>query len=367
LVSAPRLKLFCLVVATVGTAIATWGMVYHDQELVLSGLVVTLVIVIPILLPALRTAFFNSPLGKHWDVTISLVLSVIVLDIIGTLTKFDDAFWKWFNSLNWDALGAVGQILIAILAVWVAWKQNEISEKLTGQQNSITQQQTIDAYFQGISDLVIDPQGQMEDWPLERAIAQARTSALLGSSDADGRAKIVRFLSSANLLAPLQRDGLLGRAILDGSGGYVVDLAHGVRVVNLGAMLAGKDISRSDLRYVDLTGANFIKTNFQGCNLTGASFSGAVLARANLRDTDLNKVTFFYGDLSTACPRDRTPEHLPNFQTGAYTGAVVEEADFSNVLDLSAENRQYLCAWGGNKTRRTIPGGCQGVPNLLGR
>ncbi len=365
MVSAPRLKLLGLIIASVCVAIALWDLEAGNRRWVLFGLGVAGAIVVPILVPAIQRALANSPVGKHWDVSSALAIALVMLVIFGSFTELDDAFWVWFNSLRWDALGALGQILIAILAVWVAWRQNEISEKLTGQQNSITQQQTIDAYFQGISDLILDAQGQMEDWPLERAIAQARTSALLGSSDADGRAKIIRFLSSANLLAPLKRDGLLGRAILDGSGGYVVDLERGVRVINLGLMLSSKDISKSDLRYVDLTGANFIKTNFSGCNLTGANFSGAILCRANFRDTDLSKVNFFYGDIATASPRDRN--HLPNFETGEYTGAVVEEADFSHAQDLSEENRQYLCAWGGNKTRRTIAGGCQGVPNRLGR
>jgi uncharacterized protein YjbI with pentapeptide repeats len=365
LVSAPRFKLLALIIASACIGIAIWDLVGGNRQWVLAALAIAGVMIVPILVPAIQRALANSPLGKHWDVSLSLAIAVAILVIFGTLTKLDDAFWVWVNSLRWDALGAVGQILIAILAVWVAWRQNEISEKLTGQQNSITQQQTIDTYFQGISDLILDPQGQMEDWPLERAIAQARTSALLGSSDPDGRAKIIRFLSSANLLAPLKRDGLLGRAILDGSGGYLVDLERGVRVINLGLMLAGKDISKSDLRYVDLTGANFIKTNFSECNLTGADFGGAILCRANLRNTDLSKVSFFYGDIATASPRDRN--YLPNFETGEFTGAVVEEADFNNAQDLSEENRQYLCAWGGNKTRRTIRGGCQGVPNLLGR
>jgi len=365
LVSAPRLKLLALIVASIFVAIALWDLTTVSRHLVLWTILGAGLIVLPILLPAMQRALANSPVGKHWDVSLALAIALSVVLIFGTLTKLDDAFWVWFNSLRWDALGAVGQILIAILAVWVAWRQNEISEKLTGQQNSITQQQTIDTYFQGISDLILDAQGQMEDWPLERAIAQARTSALLGSSDPDGRAKIIRFLSSANLLAPLKRDGLLGRAILDGSGGYVVDLERGVRVINLGLMLAGKDISKSDLRYVDLTGANFIKTNFSGCNLTGANFGGAILCRANLRHTDLSKVNLFYGNIATTSPRDRL--HIPNFETGEYTGAVIEEADFTAAQDLSEENRQYLCAWGGNKTRKTIAGGCQGVPNLLGR
>jgi len=263
---------------------------YLDRdELVYIGIAITSTIILPIILPPFLAAIAQSPLGKRWDITLSIMLGGVVILTAAHVTEFDSAFARWFDSLKWEALGAVGQILIAILAVWVAWRQNEISESLTGQQNVITQQQTIDSYFQGISDLVLDPQGQLEDWPLERAIAQARTAALLGGCDADGRAKIIRFLSSANLLTPLKRDGLLGRPILDGTGGYVVDLANGVRVVNLGMMLADREICNTDLRNADLSGANLIKYNFVNCDLTGANLVGAILAKANLRNTDLSR------------------------------------------------------------------------------
>lgn len=360
-----RLKAFFLIMAVVATVIAIAAMYLDRDELVYISLGVISAIILPILMPPLLSTIANSPLGQRWDITIASVITGVAVFIAAHVTGLDSVFGRWFDSLKWEALGAVGQILIAILAVWVAWRQNQISETLTGQQNVITQQQTIDSYFQGISDLVLDPQGQLEDWPLERAIAQARTAALLGGSDADGRAKIVRFLSSANLLTPLKRDGLLGRPILDGTGGYVVDLANGVRVVNLGMMLASRAVNNTDLRNSDLTGANLIKTNFSNCDLTGANFSGAVLVKANLRGTDLSRVKIFYGNLETASPRDRN--HLPNFETGEYTGAVVEDADFSKAIDISEETRQYLCAWCGKKSRKTIPGGCDDVPNRLGR
>ncbi|NKB18766.1 MAG: pentapeptide repeat-containing protein, partial [Pseudanabaena sp. CRU_2_10] len=97
----------------------------------------------------------------------------------------------------------------------------------------------------------------------------------------------------------------------------------------------------------------------------GANLSGTILAKVKLRGADFSKVRLFYGDISTASPRDRLT--LPNFDTGEYTGAVVEESDLWDAIDLSEENRRYLCMWGGNKTRRTIPGGCDGIPNRLGR
>ncbi|MEM0981942.1 MAG: pentapeptide repeat-containing protein, partial [Cyanobacteria bacterium P01_H01_bin.58] len=280
------------------------------------------------------------------------------------------AIQAWGRTVRWDILGALGdflgafgQILVALLALYVAWRQYVISRDLTVQQNRITQQQTIDAYFQGISELVLDDEGLLEDWPQERIIAEARTAAILSSIDAPGKAKVIRFLSRSKLLAPLKRDRHLGRPILDGNGGYAEDRQDGLRVINLGAMLANADLSRSDLRWVELSDVNLIRADLSNCDLARANFSRSVLYCANLSSSDLMGTCLFYGSWETASPRSRT--EFPNFQTGEFTGAVIENADFSAVQRLSEEQRQYCCRWGGEKARSTIPGGCEGIPNCL--
>ncbi|WP_377473519.1 MAG: pentapeptide repeat-containing protein [Microcoleus anatoxicus] len=274
--------------------------------------------------------------------------------------------------INWDAIGALGeligalgQILIAILGVYVAWRQYVISKDLTIQQNRITQQQTIDAYFQGVSDLALDEQGFLEDWPQERAIAEGRTAAIMSSVDAEGKAKILRFLSQSRLVTPLKRDRLLGRPILDGDGGYAEDRDHGIRVIDLNVMLAGADLANTDLRWTDLSEANLVRANLSKCDLVKANLSRAVLYDANLARADIRGATLFYGSAETASPRSRT--EFPNYTTGEYTGAVLERADFTGVKRMSEEQRQYCCAWCGSKSRETIPGGCEGIPNKLGR
>ncbi|MDG2992162.1 pentapeptide repeat-containing protein [Candidatus Synechococcus calcipolaris G9] len=277
-----------------------------------------------------------------------------------------------FQGTNWDAVGALaegfgalGQILVALLAAYVAWQQYVISKELTTQQNRITQQQTIDSYFQGVADLILDDQGLLEDWPQERAIAEGRTAAILGGLDAEGRAKIIRFLSSAKLLAPLKRDRRLGRPIFDGLGGYEEDIEYGVRVINLGSMLVGCDLSGTDLRWTDLSEANLSGAQLTNCNLMRANLCGTILQGADLSESDLSRTRFFHGEIDHATPRDRL--NPPNYRTGAQTGVVIEDANLTNVKNLSDEQRYYCCAWGGNKTRETIPGGCEGIPNKLGR
>ena len=292
----------------------------------------------------------------------------VLLKYIGFYTSIGN----WLNNFKYDEfgswaewVGALGQISIAILAVYVAWAQYIISRDLTLQQNRITQQQTIDSYFQGISDLTINDEGLLEDWPQERAIAEGRTAAILSSVDSLGKAKILRFLSQSRLLTPLKRDNRLGRPMLDGTGGYAQDRLHGIRVIDLGVILAGSDLSGQDLRWTDLSNANMVRTNLSHTDLVKANLSRTVLYEANLAAADLKGTILFYGTAETATPRTRTA--IPDYKTGEHTGVVVERANLSQVKRLNEEQRYYLCAWCGEKSRGTIPGGCEGIPNKLGR
>lgn len=293
---------------------------------------------------------------------------VVFLKYFGVYVRIGN----WLNKFAYDEfgswaewVGALGQISIAMLAVYVAWAQYIISRDLTIQQNRITQQQTIDSYFQGISDLTINDEGLLEDWPQERAIAEGRTAAILSSVDAIGKAKILRFLSQSRLLTPLQRDNRLGRPMLDGAGGYAEDRLYGIRVIDLGVILAGTNLSYQDLRWTDLSNANMVRTNLSHTDLVKANLSRTILYEANLTEADLKGTILFYGKAETATPRTRTG--IPNYKTGENTGVVVERANLSYVKRLNEEQRYYLCAWCGEKSRSMMPGGCEGIPNKLGR
>ena len=354
-----------IVLTLVGLAIGSFWIVF-------AGSLVALLISLQVIWMAIREAVMELLSPQQRLVSISIVglavAAVGLLQVSGVTPRLG----AWYLGLNWDAIGstgevigAVGQILIAVLAVYVAWRQYVIGKDLTIQQNLITQQQTIDSYFQGISDLVLDEEGLLEDLPLERAIAAGRTAAILSSIDANGKAKVVRFLSRSLLLTPLKRDRRLGRAILDGSGTYSEDRAAGTRVIDLGIMLAGADLTGTDLRWADLSDINMIYANLSRCDLVKTKLIRTILCEACLAGSDLMGTRLFVGSAETATPRTRAD--LPNFTTGAFTGAVVEDADFTNVSRMSDEQRYYCCAWGGSATRATIPGGCEGIPNLLGR
>ncbi|MFE4106994.1 pentapeptide repeat-containing protein [Almyronema epifaneia] len=359
------------VVVLVAVVILLAGLILDDFWLTLAGSLVTTTISFRLVWPSI-SAFLTEISSQQQALLIALPSSLLGLVGLMQISGFNARILAWGRGIRWDVVGAIGdffgafgQIFIAVLAVYVAWRQYVISRDLTVQQNRITQQQTIDAYFQGISDLVLDDEGLLEDWPQERAIAEARTAAILSSIDAFGKAKIIRFLSRSRLLTPLKRDTRLGRPILDGTGGYAEDRQCGTRVIDLGVMLAASDLSGSDLRWSDLSDANLVRANLQKGDLVRANLARSILYEANLAGADLMGARFFYGSLETASPRSRTEP--PNYLTGAQTGAVVEGANFTGVQRMSETQRHYCCAWCGSRSRPTIPGGCEDVPNLLGR
>lgn len=358
-------------VTLVAVAVIGLGIFTGSFWLTLAGSLVATLVSLRLMWP-----FFQEVLGELSPRQQSLLIAIpgVLVGLVGlmTITGINRAILLWGLGLRWDILGAlgdflgaIGQIFIAFLALFVAWRQYVISRDLTRQQNLITQQQTIDAFFQGISDLVLDDEGLLEDWPQERIIAEARTAAILGSVDAGGKAKVIRFLSRSKLLAPLRRDNRLGRPILNGLGSYEEDLVKGTRVIDLGAMLAAADLAGTDLRWADLSDTNLIRADLRRADLVRTNFARAILYQANLVGADLMEARLFYGSVETATPRTRTGN--PDYTTGVNTGAVVEGANFSGVYRLSEEQRRYICTWGGEATRATVPGVCEGIPNRLGR
>lgn len=353
-------------------AVTAIGLILNSFWLGFSGSLVALLISLRLIFPSARrwvTRFLTPEERQTLFGLVAFSFAIAVLfKFIGVYRQISN----WLTQIKWDEFGswaewfgALGQIMIAVLAVYVAWEQYVISKDLTIRQNTITQQQTIDAYFQGISDLALSDEGLLEDWPQERAFAEGRTAAILSGVDAGGKAKILRFLSQSKLLTPLRRDGQLGRPILDGFGGYEEDRVQGLRVIDLGVMLAGANLSETDLRWTDLSDANMVRADLSRCDLVQANLARAILYEANLSGADLKSTRLFYGFVETASPRSRLLP--PNYETGFSTGAVVEKADLTRIQRLNEEQRYYFCAWGGDRTRETIPGGCEGIPNKLGR
>ncbi len=300
---------------------------------------------------AILPALLTFPLALGW------------LDPLLAIYRNGD--WEAIGAFGEGVIGAVGQILVALVALLIAWRQVMVDQRLTGQQNRITQAQTIDSFIHGISELISDEEGLLEDWPLERMLAEGRLAAVLSSIDGDGKARILRFLSHARLLTPLRRDQRLGRAILDGEGSYEEDRLRGVPVIRLQSMLRGADLAGTDLRDIDFNAADLCGADLSGAELSGANLAAANLGGANLQGACLKSTRLFYGDALAATPRH--PDEPPELTSGVGTGALVENANLTGLRQLDPANRAYLAAWSGARSRQTLPGGCKGLPNRLER
>ena len=354
----------------IAIAVMALGVISQRNWIGWSGILLTCLFSLPAILPSLQDWLTELLPPKKLRITMGFVGLLLAIGLTLEYVGIYQVIYDWLTQFKYDEfgswadwVGALGQIAIAIVAVYIAWRQYVISKDLTIQQNRITQQQTIDAYFQGITELALNEEGLLEDWPQERAIAEGRTAAILSGIDAGGKAKVLRFLSQARLLTPLKRDRHLGRPILDGAGGYAEDRTYGIRVIDLGVMLAGTNLSHQDLRWTDLSEGNMVRANLKNCDMVKANLSRTVLYEANLTGADLKSTRLFYGSVENASPRSRI--HPPNYETGAYTGAVVEKANFTRVQRLNEQQRCYLCSWGGKKVRATIPGGCEGIADRL--
>jgi len=360
------LRLLLALVITVVASVA--GL----RPLILAGGLLLLVLALFQLLPPL----WRQLSGRLDDAPTARVLAAVALVVAALVIPLGlgwlDPLFQLFRSGNWEAIGALGegvvgafgQIMVASVALMIAWRQVLVDQRLTTQQNRITQAQTIDSFIHGISELISDEEGMLEDWPLERMLAEGRLSAVFGSIDKDGKARVLRFLAHAKLLTPLKRDYRLGRAILDGEGSYEEDRAAGVPVIRLQQLLKAVDLSGTDLRGVDFNGADLRGADLSFCDLTGANLAGTNMAGANLEQARLEDCRLFYGRPQTASPRlGSAPFDLG---TGAGTGAVVENVNFSNARLLDPQSHHYLATWSGPRSRSTLPGGAKGIPSQLG-
>jgi hypothetical protein len=356
-----------------GLALTLLGLVVGWPPLSVVGGCLTLVLslwqLVPPLLRRLAGRIDDLPTARVLAVAGLLLGSIAVPVALG----WWDPLLNLYRSRNWEAIGALGegvigafgQILVALVALLIAWRQVMVDMRLTSQQNRITEAQTIDNFIHGISEMIIDEEGMLEDWPLERMLAEGRLAAVLSSIEAEGKAKVLRFLSYARLLTPLRRDQRLGRAILDGEGQYEEDRFAGTPVIRLQQILRGASLAGCDLRGVDFNGADLRGADLSGADLRDTILAGANLGGANLSGAWLEGARFFWGRAQTATPQRAGQPANP--RSGAGSGAVVENVNLTGARQLDPQAHYYLACWSGERSRSTLPGGARGIADQLER
>ena len=304
--------------------------------------------------------------------------------------------------VNWEAVGAlgelvgaVGSIMIACLALYIAtrqWldgkrfsrEQRELTEEIERnsdaakqEQERIVRAQSLDSYFDGISTLLLrDEDGALNQ--LARNLTKGRTDAILKILKSDEKRNLVAFLYGSGLIS---QNGAESPSVvaLSGSDLSLADLS-GIDLRNAGfggSNLKGAQITEADLDHSDLRGANLSQANLSGTDLsfsdmhgviaTTANFSSVDLSDADLSGADLRGVDFSEADLSSAnlsgsnlreaklTGANLSSANLSgaNLREAGFVGAnlldtrltnliSIEDADFSGAQNLSEDNREYL-------------------------
>ena len=298
---------------------------------------------------ALLRAWLQQPRLPSWLVGLLALAAAVVLVSSGVGPGWLQVVPRWLTSQQ-SLLSDLSQLAIASLALMVTLRQFSIERVIIKELNLITQAQLVDNFIQGISEMVSDGDGFLEDWPLERMLAEGRLSALIGGVDGTGCARVLRFLSHASLLTPLQRDQRVGRPILDGQGGYLFDRLNGVPVVQLRQLLVGVNLADTDLSGVDFNGADLTAADLRGADLRGANLAAANLTAANLEGANLEGAILFHGSGAAVTPAG--PDARPDHSSGHGTGAVLCRTRLAGIRHLSPEARAYCNRWSGGEFRR---------------
>ena len=302
--------------------------------------------------------------------------------------------WTILGSAG-EFFGAIGSILIACVAVFIATRQyldekrfareqkalmedierkNEIARI---EQDRLVRAQSLDSYFDGISNLIL-----RDDILNSKArnLSKGRTDAILKVLAPDEKRNLLAFLYGSGLITPneesdevviglsgsdlshAQLDGFtlrnahLGMAILKDAQITDCDLnqidmpgadleranlkGSEITEANLHGILGfNTNLSASDLSGTDIGGADLREANLSESDLTGGNLSGANLRGANLVDANLTGA-----NLSGANLRDVNLADANLLDADLSSLISIDGADFSGVLNLSDTSREYLSA-----------------------
>jgi uncharacterized protein YjbI with pentapeptide repeats len=208
--------------------------------------------------------------------------------------------WEWLDLLLVPAILAIGGLLFS-RAERRAERENQEQQTRTEQEAREQRDQTereialdrqrenaLQAYLDRMAELLLKEGLRASDEDAEvRAVARARTLAVLRGLDGTRKGLLVEFLRESNSIdisGPIVR---LNGANLSGAELHFAELGF--------AFLCGADLSDADLSEANLSGADLSEANLSGANLVDAMLAGADLAGANLSGANL-----FVADLSGA-------------------------------------------------------------------
>jgi len=230
-----------------------------------------------------------------------------------------ESVWGFRGKTVWDWMDLlIVPLMLVALGFWVTTRQEVRQQQIEGRrtdqaqhlENQRSQDTALQAYFDGMTNLLIDEQGNQlhklnPDTEVQDLI-QARTETLFAILDKSREVSVVLFLARSDVipkgdplvsLAGIDLSSIDLRGIdLSATSLVASNLAHAI-LTNVN--LSDSDLRNADLRFAKLRGANLSDANLSDANLSEANLSGAALIFA-----DLSEATLRDADLSSAALSD---------------------------------------------------------------
>lgn len=199
--------------------------------------------------------------------------------------------WDWMDLLLVPLFIAAGAVLLSRSQRFS--ERQRAKERLALEQeieNDRQQEETLQAYFDRIIELVLKDKLSKFSPDEVRNVARTRTLTVLRGLDGRRKGLVILFLRDSGLID--RADAVIDLCGADLSGAYLAQAS--LKRVNL----AEADLSHSDLQGANLNKSYMSSTNLSGANLHGANLSGADLFEANLNGADLRESRLNEADLS---------------------------------------------------------------------
>ncbi|MBW4540688.1 MAG: pentapeptide repeat-containing protein [Myxacorys chilensis ATA2-1-KO14] len=245
-------------------------------------------------------------------------------------------FWRWTGfgeKKGWDFLQL---LIVPLVLLGAAWKFQQVAkDQDTQSADNRAKQETLEKYFDQMTQLLKDKLRQAKTDSDEFILAQARTTTALRDLNTERQNLLFQFLRAADLLNHVpdaelkkekpdekERGGLLEKSNLDSTNLSKTEISKirlnkaSLKNVNLSeanlseAYLSDADLTKANLSKANLKGAILFQTNFSNANLSGADLSKANLNRAILSGAQITERELSQAKLcDTRLPSNITIDH----------------------------------------------------------
>lgn len=257
-----------------------------------------------------------------------IIVGCLVFILIETIRAKNTGFetktlWDWMELL-------IIPLVLAGGVFYLNWSERQTEREITKDRQ---QEDALQAYFDRISELLLEKKLRSSEETEARNVARTRTISILRVLDKERKDIVIQFLREANLIT--DENSILNGANMDRMNLQGLDLyrvyMQDARLYD--AYLQGASLMQANLKGTRLPSANLKNLYVGEANLQGTSFVSANLKKAFMGDANLQSASLKNAELQGAWLQDA------NLQ-----GADLEDADLRgaelNKANLRGANLQ---------------------------